>query len=232
MTGRAAGRIFCGMSTDIQPQRRRGGANPLDEYSPDVPVAISEVVERRYGLRQREGARLSPRQARFVTGYVAHGNKVRAMTEAGYEKANLGLADALLSLPEIAEAVDEQLAAIADLNRATHARILAEHARVALADITDFIPALTSEDANAAVAELPRSLTAAVKKLKITRTYAGRGEDREPVDTIELELHDKHKSLDALAKVTKLYETREEGDVDTPFGRLLDAALRKIEGRG
>ena len=206
--------------------------NPLADFTPDVPATISAATEARYGdilpPGRRERARLSPREAKFAVAYLEHGDPVQAMCDAGYDVVSRKLADVLLAREDVREVLDEQIDAITSINRVTHARMIAEHAGIAFSDVADYIPALTSGDAQEAFRALPREKTAAVRKLKVTRSYEGRGEDRRPVDTIELELHDKQKSLDALAKVAKLYETRDDGESDTPFGRLLERAMRKV----
>ena len=209
--------------------RRTRPEDPLEGYRPEVPTEVVQTAaNRRPRLRYAYG--LDPKEARFVTRYLTHGNAQRAMREAGYvqPKPTEVNARALLDDDRIAAAVEEQLDAVADMYRSTRHRLVAEHVRIGLSNIADFEEVLTSgEDAISAFNSLPRGTRAAVKKIKLTRRYEGKGEDASPVDTLELEFHDKGRSLDALAKITDLY-TPPEDEVASSFAKMLDAAARKI----
>lgn len=209
--------------------RRTRAGDPLEGYKVEVPAEVIETTNgRRPRLRYAHG--LNPQEARFATRYLTHGNAQRAMREAGYVKPAPTEKNAqdLLADERIAAVIEEQTEAIADLYRVTRGRLVAEHARIALSNIADFEDVLTAgEDAISTFNALPRGTRAAVKKVKITRRYDGKGEDATPVDTLELEFHDKQRSMDALAKITELY-TPPEDELAGSFAQLLDAAARKI----
>lgn len=210
--------------------RRTKPEDPLDGYKPYVPAAVQEHTERRRSLLTYEHG-LTPREARFVAAYLNHGDGKRAMLEAGFETGNKVLAAALLEKPHIAKLVEEQLDAVGDLYRVTHARIIAEHARLAFASVADLEDVLTQtgDSAIEAFNALPRATRAGVKKIKVTRRYEGKGDDKEPVDTLEIEMHDKQRSLDALARITKMNaDADDDEDVVSAFSELLRAAAKKV----
>lgn len=209
--------------------RRTRPDDPMEGFKVEVPYEVVQTTNgRRPRLRYAHG--LNPQEARFATRYLTHGNAQRAMREAGYvdPAPTAKNAQRLLEDDRIAAVIEEQTEAIADLYRVTRGRLVAEHARIALSNIADFEDVLTSgEDAIASFNSLPRGVRSAVRKVKITRRYEGKGEDATPVDTLEMEFHDKQRSLDALAKITELYAAPEDEVADN-FAKLLDAAAKRI----
>lgn len=210
----------------IPPTRATRIDDPLAAYKADVPAVVQDDVEGRRPTLAYEGG-LTPREARFVTGYLTHGDGLRAMRDAGYEGASRALAKQLIAVPKIAALIEDQLDAIADLYRVTNARLVAEHARTAFSNLADFADVLTSDDPVEAFNALPRGVRSAVKKVRVRRSYEGKGEDRQPVDTLEIELHDKGRSLDTLGKITGLHNTEAEDEAITAFGEAIRAAARK-----
>lgn len=136
------------------------------------------------------GAGLRPRQRAFVHHMIITGNASEAARRAGYsEKSAADTGSRLVRHPAVAAALavaqDSALKRLA----VTEDRVLTEIARIAFADLTDYLTwgpdgtvlkssAMLDDDQSAAVAE-------------VAETTAGR---------VRLKLHDKVRALDALAK--------------------------------
>lgn len=206
--------------------RRTRPDNPLDGYRIDVPVPVQMETRRRV---ERPDTDLLPIEARFATAYLTHGNGKRAMEEAGYPTTSRALAAQLLEKPAVAALIEEQLDAVSDLYRLTHARLIAEHGRIAFSTLADYEEVLRSDHPIEEFNALPRSVRSAVKRIKYT-TRTGRGDDDSVTRTLEFELHDKGRSLDALAKITNLYSPPEE-EIASAMGDLIRAAAKKLEGK-
>lgn len=198
--------------------------NPFQRYAP-VPQ-LTVPTKRR--VRGGPPPALSPREAHFATRVVEGHDPLVAMRLAKYPAPSRDAAEALLAEPAIAEAIAEQQEALAAVAHLTLQRVIAEHAHMAFSDIAEVAGALRGggQTVDEALSALPRRVTAAIRKMKITRRYEGRGDDAEPVDTVEIELHDKHRSLDALAKVADLYRSPETEEALTTFGEMLRAAAK------
>lgn len=198
--------------------------NPFARYAPAPTLEVP--TPRRVRGEPVQG--LSPRAAHFATRVVEGHDPLVAMRLAKYPAPSRDAANLLLKDPQIAAAIAEQQEALAAVAHLTLQRVIAEHAHMAFSDIAEVAGALRdgSQTADEALAALPRRVTAAIRKIKITRRYEGRGDDAQPVDTLEVELHDKHRSLDALAKVADLYRSPETEEALTTFGEMLRAAAK------
>lgn len=199
--------------------------NPYLRLAPiDPPREATAAPDRR---RRTAASPLSPREAHFVSHYMAGVEHAEAMRLAGYIRPQRSDAEAMLQLPHVRAEIERQSDALAQTAQVTQHRVIAEHATMAFSDVTEIMQYIDPELTVAEMLEAaPRSVTAAIKKLKVTRRYEGRGDDAKPVDTIEIDMHDKHKSLDALAKISDLYRTPEADEVVSTFGEMLRAAVR------
>lgn len=198
--------------------------NPFLIHTHAGPATEVALPTRR---RRRVDSPLTPREAHFAAHYVAGMDPVAAMVKAGYLRPQRSDAEALLQAPHVAAEVANQLEALSLTAQVTQQRVIAEHANMAFSDIAEVASAIDPEKtAQEAIESLPRTVTSAIRKLKITRRYEGKGEDRQPVDTVEIEMHDKLRSLDALAKIGDLYAAPDPEEVLSSFGEMLRAAVR------
>lgn len=187
--------------------------NPLQRYVPP-PAPEAKGGDKPYVRKRRtERDPLSPREAYFVAKICEGVEPTEAARLAHYRDTTPAAARALLEQPHVQAAIADHMGAQASVAAVTLQRLISEHAAIALSDIADVIGLTPGE-----IADLPPEVTAAIKSVEETR------------NGIKITMHDKHRSLDALAKIADLYRTPEEEAVLTTFGAMLREAQRRANG--
>jgi len=113
----------------------------------------------------------------------------------------------------------ERIAYLLEQERVTPNEVSATLASQMRADITD----LYDEAGSLRLDTIrERNLGHLVKKIKQTRRYEGRGEEREPVDEIEVEVYSAQSAAEQLAKVLKMVgpETAVQVNVQTNVAQV------------
>lgn len=137
---------------------------------------------------------LSDREAMFVREYLIDANAHRAALRAGYrEKA--AKCD-IARKPKIRRAIRLAQAARAERQGITAARVLLEYARIAFADMNDFVEAEGGGRRLKPLAAMPPGRSAALRFL----WARGGGTTGRTRASIHVQLHDKTRALRALAR--------------------------------
>jgi phage terminase small subunit len=170
-------------------------------------IALSPLVLRRGGERGRRdhriqrGARMTPRQRRFVNEYLIDLNATQAAIRAGYSKRRAGSTawDLLHKRSGVAEAIREAMLAREKRTLITADRVLQQFARIAFADIRQL-----AETGNAglevkSLAALNDDLAAAVVELSAN----DKG--------LRLRLQNRIEALNALARHLGLFDKNQSG---------------------
>ncbi len=138
-------------------------------------------------------AELTPRQRRFVDEYLIDLNATAAARRAGYSEKNVhSYGTRLVKLPHVAAAIAAAKSERAARTHVTQDMVIAEYARLAFADIREFVDwgpdgvVLKPSD------ELDDEQARCIAEVTETRTQHG-GSRR-------VKLHDKKGALDALAR--------------------------------
>jgi len=155
---------------------------------------------------------LNPKQQRFVDEYLIDLNASRAAAAAGYAKASSNVTGArLLASPNIKLAIKDANKLKAKQLTVSKEQVVAELAKLAFSDITDFIEVreidlietgLDGEQTTRKVKfvdvftteGMPKIKTAAIQSIKQTK------------DGIEIKLHDKGKALEMLGRHLGVFE--------------------------
>lgn len=133
-----------------------------------------------------DSAKLTDLQKRFLQEYFKDWNATQAAIRAGYSEATARqIGHENLTKPYIRAEINRHLA---DLG-ATPERIIAEQTLLAYSDIGDYLQSYEDGKLIQSGTDAFRRKTKAIKKIKITKKG------------LELELYDKQKSLDSLAKI-------------------------------
>jgi phage terminase small subunit len=143
--------------------------------------------------------RLTLRQQRFVEAYLTTLNGEQAAIAAGYSpKTARFTASQTLTKRNVQEALaarQQELKTAADV---TPERVIQEYARLAFADMADYVTWDGLAVHATPSAQLPQGATRAVAEVTETITDKGR--------TFRFKLHDKKGALDALAKHLGLFQ--------------------------
>ena len=133
---------------------------------------------------------LTPRQKRFVHEYLIDLNATQAAIRAGYSKHTAkSIGQRLLTYVDVQSAVTAGRKKITDNLEVTAERVVAEYAKLAYSDITEF--AEWDEKTGVKIknsSDLSKQQTAAVQE--ISNTPSG----------IKIRLHDKKGALDSLSR--------------------------------
>ena len=171
---------------------------------------------------------LSPKQRRFVTAYISNGrDATKAYIKAGYSKNGAAQSAArLLKNAKIAEELSRVAVAAIKETEATQEWVLNQWMAVAKGTVADV---LEIDDLGAAKLKKLDSLSseqlALISSVKM-------GEGGFPA---EVKLNDRLKALDALSKITGLYEKdnkqRNPGGADEDIGEIGDARIINVARR-
>ncbi|MDA1100430.1 MAG: terminase small subunit [Proteobacteria bacterium] len=152
---------------------------------------------------------LSPKRRRFVDEYLVDLNAAQAAIRAGYSprSARSG-GPLLLRTPAVARAVAERQARISNHLFVTAERVVLEYARLAFADMRDYLHFAKDGDVLLDWSAMPEDATKAILEVTQDVYNEGRGAAQREVKRTRFKLHDKRGALDALAKHLGLFRER------------------------
>jgi phage terminase small subunit len=192
-------------------------------------------------VRGRKHARpLTDSQRKFVERFLVHWNATRAYREAypaASERTAATNASDLLRHAEVAPIIKRAQAEVRRRYMPSKNNALQELAALGFSNVQDFY---TPEGALIPLSELPRHVSAAVKKVKskeITAIDLTTGEEKVVGHERELELHDKVAALRLVGQHVGLFEAPLELHLGRDFGELLREARARaglpapIEGK-
>lgn len=167
------------------------------------------------------GNGLNGKQSRFVDEYLVDLNATQAAIRAGYSaKTAYSIGWELLRKPEIEQAIHAAMEERAKRTQITADRVLYELARIAYANMGEYIE--TQEDGSAYVdlSHLSADQAAAIQEI-VTDTYMdGSGDDAVPVKKVKFKLHPRTRALELLGKHRGLFTDKHE--VSGPDGGPID----------
>ena len=171
---------------------------------------------------------LTPKQARFVDEYLVDLNATQAAIRAGYSaKTAAAIGSENLKKPEIAAAIAERQAKVAEKAGVTVERIVAELAKLGFANMADYmgvgadgLPALDWS-------KLTRDQAAAL--VEVTVDHIARGEDEPTISRVKFKLADKRGALVDLGKHLGMFVDKHEVEVGPNLAQLVAASMKKPE---
>ena len=170
---------------------------------------------------------LTKKERWFVAYYLgeARGNATKAAIMAGYKNPR-GIAPGLCAKPSIAQAIEEGVSRV----EMGQQEVLMRLAELARTDMTDFLrfPSLEGPAALDMHKAKRRGKLGGIKKLKASRI--DRGDDQDPLDVVEVELHSPIEALKLLAKYHKLIDTAKENN-ETKNRKPISEALDLLRAR-
>jgi len=189
---------------------------PHTESSPtlrDAPI----------GAPQGEVRVISPRHERFVLEFLKDGNATRAYIRAGYSpRGAQPSASRLLRQPHIEAAVTVGRQRVAAALELSVARIGREYARIAFANIDDYIQVEEDGRPRIDLDKASRAQRAGIVELKVSN-------HRKPEQQVRLKLH-KLRALAALTDRMGLFAERTEPTLPSADRARYEHAIAKLAG--
>jgi phage terminase small subunit len=175
-------------------------------------------------------AKLTPKQQRFIEEYLIDLNASAAARRAGYSEKTAGaIGDENLKKPEIAAAIAERRAVLAQNAEITQEMIVAELAKIGFANMQDYMRVGADGDPYLDFSTLTRDQAAPIIEMVVEDFKDGRGEDARDVRRVRFKLSDKQAALINLGKHLGMFKDTLKIDM-TGFAAELEAARRRIAG--
>jgi phage terminase small subunit len=165
------------------------------------------------------------KQLRFVDEYLVDLNATQAAIRAGYSprSARSG-GPLLLKNPAVARAVAERQSRIANHLFVSAERVVVEYARLAFADMRDYMRFAQNGDVLLDWSAMPEDATKAILEVTQDVYTEGRGGAQREVKRTKFKLHDKRGALDALAKHLGLFREPSGEEAETIVTSVIDFA--------
>ena len=169
---------------------------------------------------------LTVKEDAFVSHYLSNGgNGFQAAKSAGYSaESSYAIASENLRKPEISRRIQQRIAEATNLTSSEIIGTLASHMRV---DITDFLDERGSVDIDRI-----REQGHLVKRLKVRRTYQGKGKDKLLTETVEIELHDAQAAAFKLASLMGLENWQYHVDITEQQRLVVTGFVQKLLDHG
>jgi phage terminase small subunit len=168
-------------------------------------------VSRKTDAAENQSTKADTRHAVFAREYVIDLNATRAAIAAGYSKKTAYSAGARLlrnvEVQKLIESLTEKRAAKLDI---TADRVLGELAKMAFANMDDYIKTTATGDAFIDLSKLSRNHAAAIQEITVDEYTEGRGDEARQVKRTRFKLADKRGSLELLGKHLKLFTDKVE----------------------
>ncbi len=163
--------------------------------------------------------KLTPKQEAFCLAYMEAGSPSEAYRRA-YDASRMKhtviqvKAAEVLRHPAVAARVKElqveQERRMHERFELTRERICAEYAKIAYANMLDYVTVQEDGTAYVDLSRLTREQAAAISEITVDEYTEGRGDQARPVKRTKLKLHPKLGALDSAAKVIGIYVNKNE----------------------
>lgn len=140
--------------------------------------------------------KLTAKQQRFVEEYLVDLNATQAAIRSGFSAKNADkIGSQLLGKTRVAEAIAEAQEKRSKRTAITQDMVLKELAKLAFANISDYMRVSEDGLAYTDLSQLTRDQAAAIHEFTIDEYAEGRGEDSREVKRVKLKLADKRQAL-------------------------------------
>jgi len=157
---------------------------------------------------------LTDKQIRFVDEYLIDLNSTQAAVRAGYSKKtaySIGCEN--LTKPEVQNEISRRQKELQEKTKITTERVLAEYAKIAFPNMTDIVDFKDGMVSIKNFNKLSPAQCGCIKKFKcVTINQLNADGKPTPVEKVEIELHDKIKALDSLARHLGMFDGKTGAD--------------------
>lgn len=172
---------------------------------------------------------INDKQARFVEEYLVDLNATQAAIRAGYsERTAYSQGQRLLKNVEVAAAIAAGQAKLAAKLEITQERVRDELAKIAFANMGDYIAITPDGDAYVDLSDLTPEQSAAIGEITVEDYKDGRGEDARDVRRVKFKLNDKKAALDSLMRHLGGFKDKVEVDTGENLAALIAARRAKM----
>lgn len=130
----------------------------------------------------------------------------------------------VLKEPRIGAAIQAGMAVLGHKLDVTAERVLGELAKLAFANLADYITIQEGGDAVVDLSTLTREQAAAIAEIVVDEYVEGRGEDARDVKRVKIKLADKGQNLERLGRHLKLFTDKIEVGVSEQLAERIRAA--------
>lgn len=157
--------------------------------------------------RQRGEPILSIMEQRFIAHYIVDLNKANAAIAAGYSAHSAKQqATLMLARPRVKRALEDFQAGLASALEVTPKRVLGELARIAFANMDDYVVVQRDGSAYVDLSKCTRAQLAALSEITVDEYVEGKGAEARPVKRVKIKFHSKTQALEDLSKHLGLFE--------------------------
>jgi phage terminase small subunit len=147
---------------------------------------------------------LTPRRAKFASEYLIDLNATQAAIRAGYSPHTAKQQGSrLLTDVDVSRAISQRQHELAERHNVDADRVLAEYARIAFSDITNYRDVFATGEID--FGSLPLGMSAAIADLVVDTSTEKKDVDARRVRRVRVRLHNKLTALEALAKHLGLF---------------------------
>jgi len=177
--------------------------------------------------------KLTDKAIRFIDEYLVDLNATQAAIRAGYSKKtahSIGCEN--LIKPGIQNEISRRQKELQGKTGITTERVLAEYAKIAFSSLTDIVDYATGTIRMQDFKALTDQQKHCIKKFKfVTINQLNTDGKSTPVEKVEIELHDKLKALDSLARHLGMFDgkTGSEGYAPTSYNITIMGEKNKDE---
>lgn len=174
-------------------------------------------------------AKSDEKRALFVREYLIDRNGTRAAIAAGFSATSAHTtAHRLLKNADVRELIEKLEAERMERLDITADRILQETAKLAFANMDDFIVRQDDGTAYVDLSKVKRNHMAAVVEITVDEYPEGKGEDKRDVRRTRFKLADKRAALEMLGKNHKLWTDKMDLNANLNIQDLSDEQLQQL----
>lgn len=171
----------------------------------------------------------TPRWKLFAHEYCKEMNGTKAAISVGYsEKSATMQASRLLTKEKVKSEVERILSDRAKKLDITAEKVLGELAKMAFANMQDYIQ-IQDGEAYVDLSAMTREQAAAIQEITSERYVEGKGDDAREVKRTKFKLSDKRGSLELLGKHLKLFTDKSEITGLDELANLLSKARNRVQ---
>jgi phage terminase small subunit len=154
---------------------------------------------------------LTPKHHRFIDEYLIDCNAKQAAIRAGYSAKTAEVQGSrLLSYAKVSQEIQRRQADLAQNAGITVKRVLEEYARIAFADIGEFLRITEDGRVELDFTRLREGDTRIISEITQDEIKEGRGKDTRTIVRTKFKLHPKLTALDAIGKHIGMFKASED----------------------